>query len=302
VAMKQQLSLETKNTSSINRSNPTHSAGENMNYDEDLLKLTRLLYDCVQSEAEKEIPPGESWKNEAQVLGVKLFRHITSVQQISAGISFDFGDRAFSHVDHSSVAVLVRASIETLLSFKYIFTNDDTNLCLFRYKLWKLSGLNDRSKLTAKSDESKVVIKREAEGIKSLKQEIVGSPFYLNANRETRKEIDNCSWKPKGGAYVISGHIDMHQKYFSDIYNHLSGHAHASYISALQTRDAQSLKDQQMLAGSARQMLCMVLAHFLFSYSKLFPNALKILQSDAGIYKIVTNWHLKKSDLDNLYS
>lgn len=272
-----------------------------MNYDEDLLKLIRLLYDCVQSEAGKEIQHGEDWKNDAQVLGAKLFRHVASVQQISAGISFDFGDSTFSHVDHSSVAILVRASIETLLAFKYIFTNDDTNLCLFRYKLWKLSGLNDRSKITAKSDESKAVLKREAEGIKALKQEITQSPFYVNANREARREIDNCSWKPKGGAYVISGQIDIHQRYFSDIYNHLSGHAHASYISALQTRDAQSLEDQQMLAGSARQMLCMVLAHFLFSYTKVFPDALKILQSDAEIFKVVTTWHLKKAHLNNLY-
>lgn len=272
-----------------------------MNYDEDLLKLIRLLYDCVQSEAGKEIQHGEDWKNDAQVLGAKLFRHVASVQQISAGISFDFGDSTFSHVDHSSVAILVRASIETLLAFKYIFTNDDTNLCLFRYKLWKLSGLNDRSKITAKSDESKAVLKREAEGIKALKQEITQSPFYVNANREARREIDNCSWKPKGGAYVISGQIDIHQRYFSDIYNHLSGHAHASYISALQTRDAQSLEDQQMLAGSARQMLCMVLAHFLFSYTKVFPGALKILQSDAEIFKVVTTWHLKKAHLNNLY-
>ncbi|MGN8102453.1 DUF5677 domain-containing protein [uncultured Pseudomonas sp.] len=272
-----------------------------MNYDEDLLKLIRLLYDCVQSEAGKEIQHGEDWKNDAQVLGAKLFRHVASVQQLSAGISFDFGDSTFSHVDHSSVAILVRASIETLLAFKYIFTNDDTNLCLFRYKLWKLSGLNDRSKITAKSDESKAVLKREAEDIKTLKQEITQSPFYINANREARREIDNCSWKPKGGAYVISGQIDIHQRYFSDIYNHLSGHAHTSYISALQTRDAQSLEDQQMLAGSARQILCMALAHFLFSYTKTFPSALKILQSDAEIYKVVTTWHLKKAHLNILY-
>ena len=272
-----------------------------MNHDKDLLKLTRLLYYCVQSEAGKEIRPGQNWKNDAQVLGVKLFKHIASVQQISAGISFDFGGHAFSHVDHSSVAVLVRASIETLLAFKYIFTEDDINLCLFRHKLWKVSGLNKRSKITARSKASKTVQKEEAERIKSLKQEITRSPFYVNADREIRKEIDNCSWKPKGGVYVISGHIDIHQRYFSDIYNHLSEHAHASYISVLQTRDAENLEDQQMLAGSARQMLCMVLAHFLFAYSKLFPNALKILESDAETYKIATNWHLKTSHLNMLY-
>ncbi|SEH84829.1 hypothetical protein [Pseudomonas asplenii] len=272
-----------------------------MNYDQDLLKLTHLLHDCVQSESGIKIQPGEGWKNDAQVLAVKFFRHVTSIQQISAGTSFDFGDHAFVHIDHSSIAVLARASIETLLAFKYIFTNDDIDLCIFRHKLWILSGLNDRGKITAKSDKSKAVLNREAESIKLLKEQITQSPFYFNANRETRKEIDNCSWKPKGGAYVISGHVDIHQKYFSDIYNHLSGHAHASYISALQTRDAQSQQDQQMLAGAARQILCMALAHFLLSYSKLFPNALKLLQSDIETYNTVKNWHFRISNFKELY-
>lgn len=208
-------------------------------------------------------------KNGAQVLGVKIFRHIATAQQISTGIGFEFGaGQVFSHIDHSSVAVIVRAAIESYLAFNYIFVNQEEDLFIYRHKLWLRSRLIDRSKILANTPESKKVLLQEAESIKQFYNEITSSLYYQKGNRDERKEIDKGNWKPKGGWHAITYKTDIHQRYFSDIYNHLSGPSHASFISALQIRHASNIEQQAMLAGAARQILCMVISHFLLLNSK----------------------------------
>jgi hypothetical protein len=142
---------------------------------------------------------------------------------------------------------------------------------------------------------------REAEYAEKLQDEIKNSVYFLKSNRDTRKEINKGNWKPKGGWYAITNHSDIHQRYFSDIYSHLSGHSHSSYISAIQIRDARQLEEQRMLAAGARQILCMVISHFLFGYIKLFPTAKLILESDATLFEIVNGWYIQKEKLTHIY-
>ncbi|WP_340053381.1 DUF5677 domain-containing protein [Pseudomonas sp. JAI120] len=273
-----------------------------MNFDQHLTKLMHLCFDMIQSEARKDIARGDEWKNDAQTLGTKIFRHIASAQQISEGLQFDFGnENKFQYIDHSSVVVVTRAAIEAFLTFHYIFINQDTKLTLFRHKTWQLAGLTDRSKLFANTSEAREVLRSEAEEITKLKKEIHESEFYQNGNKDFRKTIDNGSWKPKGGLFTISDAADIHQQYFSDIYNNYSGHAHASYISALQIRDAFRIEDQEMLAGGARQNLCLTLAHFLFAYSKIFPNSRKILESDSELFDLANTWYIQKNHVEFIY-
>jgi len=273
-----------------------------MSWDADLSKLMRLCFLLIESKNGEQLLPVCEWKNDAQVLSVKIFRHIATAQQISAGISFEFGvGQVFSHIDHSSVAVVVRAAIESYLAFNYIFVNQDESLSIYRYKLWSRAGLIDRSKLLANTSESKNVLSREAESIKELYNDIARDSHYQKNNREEKKEIKKGNWKPKGGWHAITNKTDIHQRYFSDIYNHLSGHSHASFISALQIRDARSIEQQAMLAGSMRQILCMVISHFIFSYVKLFPTAKAVMASNPELTEIADRWHIHKEEVAAIY-
>ncbi|UGQ30073.1 hypothetical protein [Acinetobacter calcoaceticus] len=138
-------------------------------------------------------------KNDVQVLGVKIFRHIVTAQQVSTGIGFEFGaGQVFSHNDHSSVAVIVRAAIDN-----YIFVNQEEDLSIYRHKLWLRSGLIDRSKILANTPESKNVLLQEAESIKQFYNEITSSLYYQKSNRDERKEIDKGNWKPKGAGMLL---------------------------------------------------------------------------------------------------
>lgn len=273
-----------------------------MSWDADLSKLMRLCFLLIESKNGEQLLPGCEWKNDAQVLSVKIFRHIATAQQISAGIDFEFGEGLiFSHIDHSSVAVVVRAAIESYLAFNYIFVNQDESLSIYRYKLWSRAGLIDRSKLLANTSKSKNVLSREAESIKELYNDIARDSHYQKNNREEKKEIDKGNWKPKGGWHAITNKTDIHQRYFSDIYNQLSGHSHASFISALQIRDARSIEQQAMLAGGMRQILCMVISHFIFSYVKLFPTAKAVMASNPELTEIADRWHIHKEEVAAIY-
>lgn len=274
-----------------------------MGWDADLSKLVDLCFHVIESEKGKALQSGSEWKNDGQILGTKIFRHVASAQQVGVGLAFDYGDRQrFVHIDHSSVAVIVRAAIEAFLAFNYIFANDDERLSIYRHKLWERSGLIERSKLLANTEESKEVLRREALIIERLHGEITSSPFFLQENRDSRKEIEKGAWRPNGGWYAITRDSSIHQKYFNDIYSHLSGHSHASYISALQIRDAaERLQDQKMLADGARQMLCLVLAHFLFSYVKVFPDSKRVLQANVELFDLAICWHVQKEDVKHIY-
>lgn len=273
-----------------------------MSWDHDLTQMMGLFFRIVESEKGKAITPGEEWRNDGQVLAVKIFRHIATAQQISAGLNVNLpGLPQFSYIDHSSVSVVVRAAIEVYLTFSYVFAGDDVALSKYRHKLWTRSGLIDRSKMLANTEESRTVLEKEKQMIDKLASEIFESPFYKQSNRDDRKIIKNGGWKPQGGLYSVSAHADLHQIYFSDIYNHLSGHAHCSFISAIQIRDAVSIEDQQMLAGGSRQILCMIIAHFMFSYIKLFPAAELIFQENQGLYEIAFAWFIQKKDLAKIY-
>ncbi|HHA1729274.1 TPA: DUF5677 domain-containing protein [Enterobacter hormaechei subsp. xiangfangensis] len=273
-----------------------------MSWDVDLSKLMRLCFLLIESKNGEELIPGCEWKNDAQVLSVKIFRHIATAQQISAGIDFEFDEgRTFSHIDHSSVAVVVRAAIESYLAFNYIFVNQDESLSIYRHKLWCRAGLIDRSKLLPNTLESKYILSREIESINELYNDIIGNPHYQKSNRDEKKEIEKGNWKPKGSWHAITNKTEIHQRYFSDIYNHLSGHSHASFISAIQIRDACSIEQQAMLAGGARQILCMIISHFLFSYVKLFPEAKTVMVSNPELTEIADKWYILKEDLADFY-
>lgn len=273
-----------------------------MNYNADLTKLMKLFDILINSNKSGETAPQSLWKNDARVLSVKFFRHIVTAQNISEGIGYEFvAGQPHYHIDHSSVNIIVRSAIESYLAFNYIFLNEDESLSIYRHKLWEFAGLTDRSKILAISPDSKAIQYKEALRIKKLHDEIERDAYYINSSREERKSIMKGNWKPKGGWHAINNKTNIHHRYFSDLYNHFSGHAHASYISILQVRDARSIDDQAMLANYARLMLCMVISHFVYSYVSFFPSTKVVMDSNPDLTEVAYIWHIQKKDTAAMY-
>lgn len=270
-----------------------------MSWEDDFSVLTHLCFNLIQSETGKRILPGNEWKNDAQVIATKIFWHLASARNLSNGETFDFEDaRPFAHVDHSSVAIIMRAAVEAYLTFHYLFINENEGISIYRYKLWKLGGLVDRSRFFANTPELIKKITEEGKAIAELRAEIQSNEYY---DAKYGKNLLQGKWRQDLGWTNLAVLAGFHEIYFRDIYNHLCGHAHASYISALQTRDAENLESQQMLAGSIRQMGCLLMAHFAFAYTKLFPDSEKILCKNKDVFAIADQWNIQQRDVEFLY-
>lgn len=273
-----------------------------MNNLDDLEHLTYLTFQLIDSEAGKPNTQESNWKNDAQVMCTKIFKHIASVQQLYQGSHFDYGQgESFEYIDVSSVAVLVRTAFESYLTFHYVFINSDPAVTEYRHKSWRLAGLVDRSRLLANTDATKLILAQEAIAIQQIITELEAHPHHQTHAPKRGKSILEGKWKPADGWKHLSEEAEIHPTYFRDIYNGLSNHAHGSYISALQIRDTNDIDAQRKFAAGFLNCGALILAHLIHSYVALFPDSAKILiESEAG--EIASAWYVKTEHVDHMYN
>ena len=118
--------------------------------------LLDLLARMIESVRQTPLPADAFWKNDAQVLAMKVFRHACSLKQLSGGGTFEL-DNGFeaSFIDHASLKAVARAQVETGLVFFYLFGSGNSEVTAYRHMTWKLGGLKDRLKFNATTPASK---------------------------------------------------------------------------------------------------------------------------------------------------
>lgn len=85
-------------------------------------KLKEIFGRLIEAQSGIRLEPGEGWKNHAQILLIKIFRHLESIETIFEGVQTSIGKKTFPHyVDHASIAVLARTAFETYMMFHFIF-------------------------------------------------------------------------------------------------------------------------------------------------------------------------------------
>lgn len=271
-------------------------------HDHDYTKLLDLFIQLVQSQADAKIPAGDAWLNDAQVLALKLFRHLVSMQTIAAGATVNHrGVPAIFFVDHASVKVVTRAALKTYLVFFYLYGSTDRSLCEFRHKTWKLGGLTDRQKFFVFMAEHREVLSREQESIVALRRQIENSPHITGYTAKQRSKLLEGDWRTGNGWADLGKNAGFHEKYFRNIYGYLCGYSHASYLSALQVGQAQSIDDQKMLTSSILGIGVVLMAHFAFSYSAAFASASAILAANPSAKLIAEKWRFGSEDMSAIY-
>lgn len=272
-----------------------------MDYSELYNKLASLLVEVIESQQ------GEKLKRDqhlyyAESLAVKMFRHLASMRQLADGLTVTFPRTKFSHVDHSSVMLLARASVETYLTFFYVFIDPATeNQQKFRFKAWMLAGLMDRQKIHTNTKEGNEVKKSEARMIKALKNDLPNFDSFIKLDEKERKMILNGNWRMRnswGNLATVAGFNDT---YFKNIYGYMCGYAHSSYISVLQVSQAKSIDEQIKLSNIMLSVGVVLMSHFIFSYASLFKNAEIALDNNPEIKKLAETWRLGEDDMRHIY-
>ncbi len=264
--------------------------------------LLELFIRLVQSQAGQTIKPGEAWLNDAQTLSIKLFRHIESMQTISAGAAVEQNAiPTVFFVDHASVKVIAWAALETYLVFFYLYGGLERSLSEFRHKTWQLGGLVDRQLFHASTDEHREVLAKEKQQIDAVKFQIAKDPQLRTYTPKQRARLLDGDWRVGNGWSDLSVQAGFHEKYFKNIYGYLCGYSHSSYLSALQAGEAQTIEEQKKLTEFILGIGIVIMAQFSSSYSGAFKSASAVLDGAAEAKHVAEKWRFGPREMAAIY-
>lgn len=272
-----------------------------MTYAPDSSTLLNLFHRLVESQAGKKIGQEDQWLNDAQVLAVKLFRHISSMQTLACGaIDPVSGSAAF--IDNSSIKVICRAALETYLVFYYLYGTKDDSLSKFRHLAWVLGGLQDRQKFHVSTQENRQLLLDERAQIEALQKEVSASPWFQQYSTKQQNKLLAGDWRIGKHWHDLAADAGFHEKYFNNIYSYLCGYSHSSYLSALQVGQARTLEVQHQLTQAILGIGVVLMSHFAFSYTELFKGAKIELDADPLAVVIAKKWHSSHEEMAKYFA
>lgn len=269
---------------------------------QDFQRLMAVMIAQVDSNAGKRTNAGSDHLGHAHVLSIKLFRHIVTMYNTVAGCELERSDMSSTrYYDFSSVFVLIRAAFETHLVLHYIFSPDDPDLCLFRYKAWQFGGLKERLKLTATYDDTKEKLRITRLQHDALLIELESSSYYAAWGKYKRDKLSKeGSWNEGLGWNQLAELAGFCSTYFRDIYRYTCSHAHSDFVSVMQITDADTLEAQKGLATTGVGMANMVLAHHIRLFGRIFPESVAAYQGDAVAVSVVDKWYIRAEDMASI--
>lgn len=262
--------------------------------------LLDLVVEMVDSPVGAPIVPGEEWKADRQGLARKFVLHLSTMQAIQRGSSLTVAGRSTPVVDHGSIQVLARATLETFIVFAQVFGGPDMEVSRFRHMTWKLGGLHDRQALHPLSAETAAIQASEKAAIDQLAQQVKAHPAFDTLSKGAQKAILKGDWKTGRSWQLLAAEAGLSGAYFKQVYGHVFSYSHSSYASALQVGLALDLQDQAKLGAAMFGVMCLCMAHFATIYGQLFPSAQAVLERvNSTAYRL---WNIEAAQLDALYT
>lgn len=227
-------------------------------------------------------------------LAIKLFMHLRSAKTLIA-------PSEHGYIDHASIAVLTRSSIECFLVMNWLNADGDHSLQTFRYDVWHYAGMKKRSKLYAADDYTKARRQNASDICETLLVQIESSEHYSHYSADQKRSIRKGNWDTGWHWNDLAVAAGLHRIYFTTIYSYLSGYVHSDFISSLQIQQAVQVETQYELALGGVQNGLIILAHLCQLYARVFPAAQSVLDSDNISAEIVKKWYLRADDMDFVY-
>jgi len=239
---------------------------------------------------------------DAHKLANKFVNHASTVLYLSHGtVVRDLPPfKQFSFVDSASIDVLTRTTMEAFLVFHYVFFSpNEVEEKDYRYWCYKAAGLAERQNLPEGIIEHKQQKMKEKEVLEEIRSKLESNIIFqgLTDSQKARffqgKERDLWRWNPDSRR-VLSWHDIGIDAGFSDMlaslmYGHLSGFAHSSSLSVLQTAQALVNKETEKLIGSSIDTMNVMIANMIQECCGLFPEARDVLR-DSGASDFVEVW------------
>jgi hypothetical protein len=261
-----------------------------------LLDLAQRL---IRIQAEVPLSSQDPCLNDAQVLGIKMFRHLIAMRGVAQEVVVTKDDEIVAHhIDHSSTKVLARAAYETFLVFSFIF-RCQPQVGLFRHNAWRLGGLSDRQEFEVKSEEGRRKLQVERAQIEELQKSIVAHREYESYSEKGKKKLLDGDWRI-GKSWNDLAEIAGFERNFSrQVYSYFCGYSHSSYLSVLQISQARTFEEQQMLSHTSFDIANSILGHFAKAYCEIFPSTEPELYSNPVALECARRWQMRSSPQPN---
>lgn len=289
-------------STSVNRATHISGTATQPGTDESRM-LLNLIVQLTNSQAGKDVPAASPWMNDAQVLALKFYYHLTSLHVLVQPVEVVMPQGTASHIDHSSVLVLSRAALETFLTFAHVFGCSECDLREFRHMAWRCAGLLDRQKLqaSARLPQSKQRLIDEGASIETLRAEMQVHARWVQYAEKERAAFLKGEWRAGRGWTAIGVEAGFHPVHIRELYSFLCGYSHTSWLSILQIRDARELPQQAAMTAMSVSNACVLMSFFALHYVALFPDAERVLAAYPEATVLVQKWNLRAERVASHY-
>jgi len=258
-------------------------------------KLITVFYATIDSKRGTKLPENDKWLFDAETLAVKLYYHLSSILHLSYGtIVPGREDHTNTFFDHASINVLARVALETYLTFFFIYCDSSSGIAerKFRHSVWKLSAPTDRQGFNVVSEAAVQALAVEKQYMENMLREIEGNPVFLAMKETLRKRARKGEWRLGKGWADLADIAGFAKQTFRTVYSYLCSYAHAGGLSGVQIGQAITKADQRRLSTVSLHLGLLVMSHFLFSYTALFPETRRILEGDDEGYALANKWFI----------
>lgn len=209
----------------------------------------------------------------------KFLLHACSVVELRNGstIAVD-GTRL---VDVASLHVVLRAAIETYLTFEYVFNLAGRSFeSSLRYLAWWREGLLSRQRMTADLPLASEVMARELEQLAENERKIRSNTVFdaLSAKQQAQI-IERGKWRPDGWG-TIARKCGLSEIYSTKAYSFLSTYAHSESASVMQLSSMYQEDKEEHFSDTAVSLLLIVSAKMIRAMVSLMPDSGFCLSAD----------------------
>lgn len=231
----------------------------------------------------------DEWLLDAEGLAVKCLFHGSSCVRLHSGTALPGFDATV--LDIASMNVVARATIESFLTFHYVFASpQDSATRELRHLAWVLSDLLERQDFRATEPANRQQLADEREQIETLRIRIGGNPVFQKMTpKQKRRLLEDGEWRWQSWS-GIARDAGMSELHADQAYRYLCSFAHSGSLSVLQVRQAKSAVDQKRLADGTLRLVNVAVAFMTKAYSSLFPKAGTALATEDALAACVAEW------------
>ena len=255
-----------------------------------LLDLLARVINANKGFSVSDISNGERlW--DAHALANKFIGHAFTVLHLSHGTEVqDLPSFKFSFVDSASIDVLARVTLEAFLVSHYVFfasiTTEEKN---YRYLAYRAAGIVERQNVPVSTEEHRQKLAAEKEELDKLQDKLKSNTAFQNLNQKQKKLILKGHWRLSSWREIA---IDagLSEVLARHVYGSLSGYAHSSSLSVLQTAQALRNREGEQLVRGSLNIMNIVIANMVQEYCGLFSRAQAVLKEDPEASNRVKVW------------